>query len=101
MYALRICAVFDSFGSSQSPRKQSAPARQELLSTITTVKHTVWRIRADSIQKLNRSEREPGAIATGSRSTAQPSSLTALVAVAVAQFDPVLSSLKHISQDKM
>jgi single-stranded DNA-binding protein len=32
----------------------------------TTVKHTVWQIRADSIRKLNRAEKEPEAIASGS-----------------------------------
>jgi len=32
----------------------------------TTVKHTVWQIRADSIRKLNRSEKEPEALASGS-----------------------------------
>jgi single-stranded DNA-binding protein len=41
----------------------------------TTVKHTVWQIRADSIRKLNRGEKEPEAIASGSAS-AQPSTLT-------------------------
>ena len=39
----------------------------------TTVKHTIWQIRADSIRKLNRGEKEPEAIASGSASTAQPS----------------------------
>lgn len=34
----------------------------------TTVKHTVWQIRADSIRKLNRGEKEPEAIASGSPS---------------------------------
>jgi len=34
----------------------------------TTVKHTVWQIRADSIRKLNRGEKEPEAIASGSGS---------------------------------
>ena len=32
----------------------------------TTVKHTVWQIRADSIRKLNRGQREPETIASGS-----------------------------------
>jgi hypothetical protein len=32
----------------------------------TTVKHTVWQIRADSIRKLNRREKEPEASASGS-----------------------------------
>lgn len=32
----------------------------------TTVKHTVWQIRADSIRKLNRGEKEPEAISSGS-----------------------------------
>lgn len=32
----------------------------------TTVKHTVWQIRADSIRKLNRGEKEPEAIASDS-----------------------------------
>jgi len=32
----------------------------------TTVKHTVWQIRADSIRKLNRAEKEPEAVASGS-----------------------------------
>ena len=32
----------------------------------TTVKHTVWQIRADSIRKLNRGEKEPEAVASGS-----------------------------------
>ena len=32
----------------------------------TTVKHTVWRIRADSIRKLNRGEKEPEALASAS-----------------------------------
>ncbi|HEV2290135.1 MAG TPA: single-stranded DNA-binding protein [Candidatus Acidoferrales bacterium] len=32
----------------------------------TTVKHTVWQIRADSIRKLNRGEKEPEALASGS-----------------------------------
>lgn len=31
----------------------------------TTVKHTVWQIRADSIRKLNRAEKEPEAHASG------------------------------------
>ena len=31
----------------------------------TTVKHTVWQIRADSIRKLNRAEKEPEALAAG------------------------------------
>jgi len=30
------------------------------------VKHTVWQIRADSIRKLNRVEKEPEAIVSGS-----------------------------------
>ena len=43
----------------------------------TTVKHTVWQIRADSIRKLNRGEKEPEAITSGSGSIAQePSTLT-------------------------
>jgi len=42
-----------------------------------TVKHTVWQIRATSIRKLNRGEKEPEAIASGSDSVAeQPSALT-------------------------
>lgn len=36
----------------------------------TTVKHTVWQIRADSIRKLNRGEKEPEAITSGSSTTA-------------------------------
>ncbi|MGH9738688.1 MAG: hypothetical protein ACRD4X_08885 [Candidatus Acidiferrales bacterium] len=32
----------------------------------TTVKHTVWQIRADSIRKLNRGQKEPEATASGS-----------------------------------
>lgn len=40
----------------------------------TTVKHTVWQIRADSIRKLNRGEKEPGATASGS--TTLPESQT-------------------------
>lgn len=32
----------------------------------TTVKHTVWQIRADSIRKLNRGEKEPQALASDS-----------------------------------
>lgn len=32
----------------------------------TTVKHIVWQIRADSIRKLNRGEKEPEAVASGS-----------------------------------
>ena len=32
----------------------------------TTVKHTLWQIRADSIRKLNRGEKEPDAIVSGS-----------------------------------
>lgn len=32
----------------------------------TTVKHTVWQIRADSIRKLNRGEKEPEALPPGS-----------------------------------
>jgi single-strand DNA-binding protein len=32
----------------------------------TTVKHRVWQVRADSIRKLNRAEKEPEAIASGS-----------------------------------
>jgi single-strand DNA-binding protein len=39
----------------------------------TTVKHTVWQIRADSIRKLNRGEKEPEALASGSDSPAQAS----------------------------
>jgi single-stranded DNA-binding protein len=39
----------------------------------TTVKHTVWQIRADSIRKLNRGEKEPEAVTPGSDSPAQPS----------------------------
>ncbi len=35
----------------------------------TTVKHTVWQIRADSIRKLNRAEKEPEAVASGSDQT--------------------------------
>ena len=31
----------------------------------TTVKHTVWQIRADSIRKLNRGEKEPEVLASG------------------------------------
>ena len=43
----------------------------------TTVKHTVWQIRADSIRKLNRGEKEPDAIASSSAAIAQqPSTLT-------------------------
>jgi single-strand DNA-binding protein len=37
----------------------------------TTVKHTVWQIRADSIRKLNRGEKVPEAIASGSEGTAE------------------------------
>jgi single-stranded DNA-binding protein len=37
----------------------------------TTVKHTVWQIRADSIRKLNRAEKEPEAIASGSDDTTE------------------------------
>lgn len=43
----------------------------------TTVKHTVWQIRADSIRKLNRGEKEPEAIASGSDAVAEhPSALS-------------------------
>jgi single-strand DNA-binding protein len=35
----------------------------------TTVKHTVWQIRADSIRKLNRGVKEPEALASGSDAT--------------------------------
>lgn len=35
----------------------------------TTVKHTVWQIRADSIRKLNRGEKEPEAPASGSEAS--------------------------------
>jgi single-strand DNA-binding protein len=43
----------------------------------TTVKHTVWQIRADSIRKLNRGEKEPEAIASGSGTVdEQPSALS-------------------------
>jgi len=35
------------------------------------VKHTVWQIRADSIRKLNRGEKEPGAIISDSESAAE------------------------------
>lgn len=38
----------------------------------TTVKHTVWQIRADSIRKLNRGEKEPEALPSGSDSAEQP-----------------------------
>jgi len=38
----------------------------------TTVKHTVWQIRADSIRKLNRAEKEPEAIASGSDVAIEP-----------------------------
>lgn len=37
----------------------------------TTVKHTVWQIRADSIRKLNRAEKEPEAIASSSEGTTE------------------------------
>jgi single-strand DNA-binding protein len=37
----------------------------------TTVKHTVWQIRAGSIRKLNRGEKEPEAIASGSQDAAE------------------------------
>ena len=40
----------------------------------TTVKHTVWQIRADSIRKLNRGEKEPEVTASGS--TTLPKSQT-------------------------
>jgi single-strand DNA-binding protein len=36
-----------------------------------TVKHTVWQIRANSIRKLNRGEKEPEAAASGSDDGAQ------------------------------
>ena len=36
------------------------------------MKHTVWQIRADSIRKLNRDEKEPEAIASGSDATPEP-----------------------------
>lgn len=43
----------------------------------TTVKHTVWQIRADSIRKLNRGAKEPEALASGSDAVAaQPSVLS-------------------------
>jgi hypothetical protein len=40
----------------------------------TTVKHTIWQIRADSIRKLNRGEKEPVAVASGSDPIADQSS---------------------------
>ncbi len=43
----------------------------------TTVKHTVWQIRADSIRKLNRSEKEPEATASGSADAEEAQSATA------------------------
>jgi single-strand DNA-binding protein len=43
----------------------------------TTVKHTLWQIRADSIRKLNRGEKEPGTVASDSSVCAeQPSTLS-------------------------
>jgi single-strand DNA-binding protein len=42
----------------------------------TIVKHTVWQIRADSIRKLNRAEKEPEALASGSDAAEQPSALS-------------------------
>jgi len=43
----------------------------------TTVKHTVWQIRADSIRKLNRGEKEPEAIASGSVGPSESKGATA------------------------
>ena len=36
----------------------------------TTVKHTVWQIRADSIRRLNRGEKEPEQLASSFNATA-------------------------------
>jgi single-stranded DNA-binding protein len=41
----------------------------------TTAKQTVWQIRATSIRKLNRREKEPGALASRSDADDQPSTL--------------------------
>ena len=46
----------------------------------TTVKQTVWQIRADSIRKLNRGEREPEAIASGSAVSQESQTSAAQVA---------------------
>jgi single-strand DNA-binding protein len=43
----------------------------------TTVKHTVWQIRADSIRKLNRGEKEPEVLPPGSTSPTQLQTATA------------------------
>ena len=37
----------------------------------TTVKHTVWQVRADSIRKLNRGEKEPEAVASASNAASE------------------------------
>jgi single-stranded DNA-binding protein len=37
----------------------------------TTVKHTMWQIRADSIRKLNRAEKEPDALTSDSAPTTE------------------------------
>ncbi len=39
-----------------------------------TVKHTVWQVRADSIRKLNRGDKEPEALASGSQPATKPQS---------------------------
>ncbi len=41
----------------------------------TTVKLTSWQVRADVIRKLNRTQKEPGAVAPGSSSDASVSAL--------------------------
>ena len=43
----------------------------------TTVNHTVWQIRADSIRKLNRGEKEPEAIASGQAAPSESQNTTA------------------------
>ena len=44
---------------------------------IEKVKHTVWQIRADPIRKLNRAEKEPEALASGSAAPSESQSTAA------------------------
>ena len=41
----------------------------------TVVKHTLWQVRADSVRKLNRGEKEPEGVVSGSNSDAPVSAL--------------------------
>ena len=41
----------------------------------TVVKHTLWQVRADSVRKLNRGEKEPEAVSSGSNGDASHDAL--------------------------